>query len=127
MNVSPAYIVERARAEGGITIHPFNGMEPVTGYAVGGYVPSELVQLRDFTPARVAQFIDHYKSTFAERDTYLGVWIAGDFVYLEVSTVYSDFNRATVRAQERHQLYIWDLGAKCEISVHPRYKTHNTG
>lgn len=127
MTVPPEYIVHRARAEGGIIIHPFNGLEPVTGYAVGGYVPSVVIPLWEFTPERVARFIEAYESTFAERDNYLGVWITGDLVYLEVTTVYTEFARAVQRAQWRNQLYIWDFGAKSEISVHPRYKTSQTG
>ena len=101
----------------GITIN-LMGEAPVTRY---GYAPNLDTQtpfkLDHFTPADVLDFIERWHDRLSEPGKYLGSWIQGNSVILDVTEGHDDFSTAFERAWSGHQKSMWDNDIQDEIPV----------
>lgn len=109
---------------GGVTIG-LNGTQPTSGFAFSPYKHWEMRIPQDqFTPAHVTQYITQHQEALREPNNYLGAWVAGNEVWLDVSQVLPDQNQAMQAAQAAGQEAIFDLSTFQEIPVG---RAHGTG
>lgn len=103
---------------GGITIGLNGEPAPGQGYAFAPQKDSEFVTpLASLTPATIDQYISEYFTDLSAPGRYLGAWVDGNDVYLDVTTVEPDFNKAHQMAWDANQLAMWDLGNNAEVPV----------
>jgi hypothetical protein len=117
-----ASIVERVRANGGLSVNMVDGSEPPSGYMVARVgVKAAIVDADDFYdtekgPAALSSFMKDNKAELSGGD-YLGVWhdTDGGKVYLDVSQNVASRSTAIRFGEERNQLSIWDVVEGMEI------------
>lgn len=65
-----------------------------------------------------ADYLEHCFIRFAEKsNTYLGFWINGNELVIDISENISDRDEAIRLGKKREQLCIWDCANKCEIDT----------
>jgi predicted ABC-type ATPase len=116
-------IIERTRANGGLSVNMVDGSEPPDGFMVArtkGVKPA-VVDADEFYdsekgPAALGSFLKDNKDNLTGGD-YLGVWhdTNGGKVYLDVSQNVKDQARAERLGRERDQISIWDVSNMKEI------------
>lgn len=100
--------------EGGFTYQPVTGRSPTKGYALS--VSPEFEEVYDaskITKNDMRRFLDKHSDLFAENpDAYAGGWVDTEEgkVYLDVSIVVSDLERAWSLADKYDQKALYDLG-----------------
>lgn len=118
-------IMERVRANGGLSVNMVDGSEPTTGFMVAkGRQFGRIVKAEDFYdsergPEILYQYMKANKSDLATGKNYLGLWhnTADNQVYLDVSENIQDRERATSAGRERDQISIWDVANFAEIDT----------
>ena len=129
-SVSPdvaSSIVERVRANGGLSVNMLDGSEPPSGYMVArgstrGVKPA-IVDAEEFYdpvrgPAALSSFMKDNRATLTRGD-YLGLWHDQESgkVFLDVSENVKDRGRAERLGRRRDQISIWDVANMKEIST----------
>ena len=124
-NVDPQIaesIIERVRANGGLSVSMVDGSEPPGGFMVARVgVKAAIVEADDFYdadrgPAALSSFLKSNQKELTGGD-YLGVWHDpnGGKVYLDVSENVENQSTAERLGSERNQLSIWDVVEGKEI------------
>lgn len=110
----------RAINGGGFSIYAQSGLEPKTGYAVGGY--ANPLELPDSMHARAAgdqidTYVEQHAQSLQSSDMVLGGWHNTDAhtVVIEPSRVFSDREAAISEGQLRNQISIYDIAGDREI------------
>ncbi len=106
-----------AQSQGGITIG-LDGVPKTDGFAFCPTKETErVVSLASLTPEVVEQFIQQNLAALSAPDNYLGLWVDDGTVYIDVSQVLPDEQRALAIAAANQQLAIFDLRNHREIRV----------
>lgn len=109
-------IVERVRANGGLSVNMIDGSEPTKGYMVAkGGTKGAIMDADEFYdpvkgPEALGSFFKAHKSELTGGD-YLGVWDnkADGKVYLDLSENIMDRSTAISEGRKRDQISIWDV------------------
>jgi hypothetical protein len=117
-------IVERVRANGGLSVNMLDGSEPTKGYMVArGGTTGAIVSADDFYdevkgPEALGDFLVTYQSDLTG-GSYLGLWHnkADGQVYLDVSDNIMDRDAAVAAGKDRNQISIWDVANFEEIET----------
>lgn len=118
-------ILERVKANGGLSVNMVNGSEPQTGYMVAkGTDLGATVSAADFyDPAKgpkiLADYMKKNKSDLGTGKNYLGLWhnTEDGNVYLDVSQNIQSKSEAITAGQLRDQISIWDVVNFAEIQT----------
>jgi hypothetical protein len=100
-------VVHQTLTGRGDTVNIITGERPVTGYAYGlggTYMPREA-----FNRDAVHAFIAEHWPTLTLPGNYLGTWLDGDTVHLDVSRVESDLGTALREAQRLGEYAVYAL------------------
>jgi hypothetical protein len=110
-------IYEKAIEGVGSTIN-LHGESPHTRY---GFAPDLATQtpfpLESFSPADVESFIQRFADRLRDPEKFVGAWLQGDQVILDVTEGHDDFDTAYQRAWDGHQQSLWDGEIDDEIPV----------
>lgn len=117
-------IVERVRANGGLSVDMIDGSEPTKGYMVAkGGTKGAILDADEFYdpvkgPEALGNFLKTYKKDLAG-ESYLGLWHneADGKVYLDVSDNIMDRATAVSEGRKRDQISIWDVANFEEIDT----------
>lgn len=104
-------------SNGGITVG-LDGSQPSSGFAYSPAKSEEsIIPLEQLTPDDFDHYIvDHY-GLLNQPGYYLGAWVDGPYVYLDLSVVNEDRAQAFQGAQGANQHAMYDLGTFEEIPV----------
>lgn len=117
-------ILERVKANGGLSVNMLDGSEPTKGFMVakGGDIGDIVPADKFFDPVEGPKALSSFMK--ANRDTltkgsYLGLWhnTADGNVYLDVSDNILDRATATRAGRDRNQISIWDVANFREIDT----------
>lgn len=109
--------------EAGATVNLNNEGPEHTGYMVGGYAAERTFAYNNGNKAMAAEvvkyIIDRVSDLEADPDLYIGAWLEGGTVYLDLSKHWADSHSdaALADARERGQLAYWDLEFKKSVWV----------
>jgi len=107
----------KAQSGEGATIN-LHGEAPVTRYGFAPDVSTQTpIPLAHFTPGDVLDFIERWHDRLSEPGKFLGSWVNGPNVVLDVSEGHDDFSTAFERAWNGHQKSMWDNEINDEIPV----------
>jgi hypothetical protein len=110
-------VYEQAVSGEGSTIN-LAGEGPETRY---GFAPDLATQtsfaLKTFTPADVESFIHRFGDRLRDSDKFVGAWIQGDEVILDVTEGSNDYQTAYDRAWKGHQKALGDSQVNEELPV----------
>lgn len=118
-------IIERTRANGGLSVSMVDGSEPPGGFMVArtsGVKPAIVEADEFYDPERGPQALGSFLKANKDQLTggdYLGVWHDSDSgkVFLDVSQNVKDRGTAERLGRERDQISIWDVTNMKEIST----------
>lgn len=103
------------RGSGGASVN-MAGQSPVTGYMVGLAGSQIALPLDDFDDGAVAEYLGLYGPLLhVGANTYLGGWVLGDLVYLDVAAQFTDREEAIAAGQKAGQIAIYDVEAGEDI------------
>ena len=109
-------LTDGIRTDAGATVDVNGSAGPASGYMVGVPGYGITLPLSSFTLDDVAAWVTDTRRHIATADaTYLGAWVDGDTVYLDVSQRFNDRGVALIVASQRDELAIWDVAAGAEI------------
>ena len=128
-------VLERVRANGGLSVNMVNGSEPTSGFMVAkGAKFADKVEAVDFYdpikgPKILSDFMKRFKSDLATGKNYLGLWHNKEDgkVYLDVSENIQDRERARTLGAKRDQISIWDVANFAEIETGGTGNVEKTG
>lgn len=117
-------IIERVRANGGLSVNMLDGSEPTKGYMVArGGTAGAIVSADDFYdpvkgPEALGDFLVTYQADLTG-GSYLGLWHNKEDgqVYLDVSDNIMDRDAAVAAGKDRNQISIWDVANFEEIET----------
>lgn len=109
---------------GGASYNLMDGdFNPKTGYMVAKPGTEVIVELGNdwdvynITKA-VKMFIkDHIRDILSSDQNYIGSWISGGKLYLDISLRYTDRNIAILRGEQFNQLAIWDCEKRETVNL----------
>lgn len=116
-------IVERVRANGGLSVNMVDGSEPTKGYmvAMGGTKGAIMDADEFYDPVRGPEALGSFMKSNRElsEGSYLGLWHnqADGKVYLDVSENIMDRATAIDAGRKRDQISIWDVANFEEIDT----------
>jgi hypothetical protein len=118
-------ILDRVKANGGLSVNMVNGSEPTSGYMVAkGTEYGKTVSAEDFYdpekgPKILADYMKDNKADLATGKNYLGLWhnTEDGKVYLDVSENILDKGAAITAGQSRDQISIWDVANFAEVQT----------
>jgi len=118
-------ILERVKANGGLSVNMVNGSEPTSGYMVAkGTEYGKTVSAEDFYdpqkgPKILADYMKEHKEDLGTGKNYLGLWhnTEDGKVYLDVSENILDRGAAITAGQSRDQISIWDVANFAEVQT----------
>lgn len=118
-------IVDRVRANGGLSVKMVDGSEPTSGYMVAkGGSKGAILDADDFYdpvkgPKALGDFMKQYKRDLGSGKSYLGLWHNKEDgkVYLDVSDNITDRAKAVSAGKRRNQISIWDVANFAEIAT----------
>jgi hypothetical protein len=110
-------VLEKVRANGGLSVNMLSGNEPAAGYMVakgadlGGIVSADDFYDETKIQGIISDYFKKNKSELSGSDNYLGIWhnTEDGQVYLDVSQNILDRTEAIVAGQIRDQISIWDV------------------
>ena len=109
-------LTDGVRSNGGATVDVNGSAGPTSGFMVGVPGYGTTLPLASFTLDDVAEWVTNTRRRIAAADaTYLGAWVDGETVYLDVSQRFNDRGVALITASQREELAIWDIAAGAEI------------
>lgn len=101
--------VELTKKNGGVTIS-LKGDIPTRGYAFAPSKTTErVVPQEKFNSKSLGAFINDNKALLNQPNAHLGVWVDEGKVYMDVSIVVDDFNKAMLQSEKAEQLAIFNL------------------
>ena len=114
-------IQQFTREWGGLSISMVDGSMPTTGYMVAK--PSSFGKVVDeadfFDPVKgpkiLSQYMREQRADLATGKNYLGTWLNGGKIFLDVSENISDVGKATRLGRERDKIAIWDVANQREV------------
>lgn len=117
-------ILERVKANGGLSVNMLDGSEPTKGFMVakggdiGDIVPADKFFDPVEGPKALSSFMKQNRDTLT-KGSYLGLWhnTADGNVYLDVSDNIIDRATATRAGRDRNQISIWDVANFKEIDT----------
>ena len=120
-----ASVLERVKANGGLSVNMVDGSEPTSGYMVAkGGTKGTILEAEEFFdpakgPAALSAFVKEYRADLGSGKSYLGLWhnTADGKVYLDVSDNIMDRDRAVRAGKRRNQISIWDVANFQEIQT----------
>lgn len=105
-----AELVADAKA-GGFTFDPRTGARPGRGFAFSEHPEIEtIVPVSEFSEQHLADFINRNAHLLEDPEHFIGAWLDGDNVYLDISTIVDDLDEALRRGYAAKQLAVFDLG-----------------
>ena len=111
-------VVEDTLKDGGLTIKPFTGEKPASGYMVALQGFELQVPVSEFFTGVVADYIgEHAQKLMANPSLCLGTWVNEGTVYLDLSENIQSRDKALELGRERHQLAIFNLETFEEVVV----------
>jgi len=118
-------ILDRVKANGGLSVNMVNGSEPTSGYMVAkGTEYGKTVSAEDFYdpekgPKILADYMKDNKADLGTGKNYLGLWhnTEDGKVYLDVSENILDRGAAITAGQSRDQISIWDVANFAEVQT----------
>jgi hypothetical protein len=118
-------ILERVKANGGLSVNMVDGSEPTSGYMVAkGSQYGSIASEADFYdpvkgPKILADYMKKNKSDLATGKNYLGLWHNKDDgqVYLDISENIQNVDTARTLGAQRDQISIWDVANFAEIET----------
>ncbi len=110
LNIAAA-ILDHTLEDGGGTFDTKGIEQGLTeGYVVGGIVDNLILPLkaqRSYLIHAIAKFL-YRVPTIGDKKPYVGTWIDGDKIYLDLSELTMDKYKAISLANERNELAIYD-------------------
>ena len=106
--------------DGGFTVDPRTGKDVTSGFAVATDPKlSKEIDAKDVTGKTIQNYVNANKSALAGEGKMVGGWHDPDTgkVWLDVSTVTPDKNKAVKLAQDANQIAIFDLGSGKSINT----------
>lgn len=100
--------------EGGFTTNK-NGQSPQDGYMCGGFGAELKVRVDLFNLNQFQSYIDSVELTDAD---YIGGWIDGDYIYLDVSRNFLRLSDAMFWADTLNEKAVWDISNGIAIANH---------
>ena len=101
-----------------LTTGDFN---PNKGYFVSDEDNEVIISLEDFSNDPNKYVIDFIRTNIdkilLDSNTYIGGWINGDEVYLDISRIYYTIETAIQSARKNHQLAIFNNAVKQVITI----------
>lgn len=118
-------ILDRVKANGGLSVNMVNGSEPTSGYMVAkGTEYGKTVSAEDFYdsekgPKILADYMKDNKADLGTGKNYLGLWhnTEDGKVYLDVSQNILSRTEAISAGQSRDQISIWDVANFAEVQT----------
>ena len=111
-------MVEDTLANGGLTIKPFTGEKPASGYMVALQGYELQVPVSEFFTGVVADYIgEHAQKLMSNPVLCLGTWVNEGTVYLDLSENIASREKALELGKERNQLAIFNLETFEEVTV----------
>ena len=108
---------------GGATVSTVTGEVPTSGYAVSLPGHEVTFPVNGWHLAGYEWLVINYQNVHSEAlstpGNYLGAWVSGDTLYLDVSTIIAERSDAIAAGHARAQLAIFDLGKGEEITLTP--------
>lgn len=119
-----ASILERVKANGGLSVNMLDGSEPTSGFMVakggdiGDIVPADKFFDPVEGPKALGSFLKANRDTLT-KGSYLGLWhnTEDGNVYLDVSDNILDRGTAERAGRDRNQISIWDVANFQEINT----------
>ena len=119
-----ASILERVKANGGLSVNMLDGSEPTSGFMVAkGGTKGAIVDASEFFDPQggadsLSSFLKTYRTSLT-KGSYLGLWHnTGDGkVYLDVSDNIQDRQKAITAGKRRNQISIWDVANFEEVNT----------
>ena len=111
-------VVEATLKNGGLTIKPFTGEKPDSGYMVALEGFELKVPVAEFFTGVVADYIgEHAKALMDNSSLCLGTWVNEGTVYLDLSENVPNREKALELGRERNQLAVFNLETFEEVVV----------
>ena len=110
--------------EGGLSAN-YIGRAPKTGYMVGGVVPSRTVDAaagRAAISSVIREFYSENRAVLKRPGTYLGTWVDGGKVYIDISQRTGTKKRALELGRARGELAVYDVARGESVDV-PEVRT----
>ena len=106
-------LYRRTLEAGGFTYNPIHDDSPEAGYALSIYPEAEkALNVADLSVEVIFQYLVSNRARFEDPETYVGGWFDREngIVYLDISVVVRDLERAMRLAKKHNQEGIYDLG-----------------
>lgn len=103
-------------ANGGVT-EALNGARPFFGYAYALDCCEERMAAARFNAHALADYVRRHKSELTRPGRYLGAWLDGEDVYLDVSRVSLDKEDAMTQAARYGQESVYDVETRLTLTV----------
>jgi hypothetical protein len=118
-------ILDRVKANGGLSVNMVDGSEPTSGYMVAkGTEYGKTVSADDFYdpekgPKILADYMKENKADLGTGKNYLGLWhnTEDGNVYLDISENIQSRSEAISAGQARDQISIWDVANFAEVQT----------
>lgn len=111
-------VVEDTLKDGGLTVKPFTGEKPASGYMVALQGYELKVPVSEFFTGVVADYIgQHAQKLMANPALCVGTWLNEGSVYLDLSENIPNREQALELGKERGQLAIFNLADMEEVTI----------
>jgi len=109
--------VQAIATSGGFSVQPVTGEVPGSGFMVAIFKGVERVVTRaEFSGQLVADFVGQHAALFqAAENAFLGGWLDGGQVYLDVSVNVPTLEAALELGREHDQLAVYDVASGTSI------------
>lgn len=105
----PGALVSQAR-DGGFTISAVGGKAPTDGFQVSPYGDRERkVSVSTLSDRDIERYVSDNADLLAKKNHYLGGWLDGDTVYLDVSVNARTIQHAEELGKPSNQIAAWDV------------------
>lgn len=104
-------LLEQLKNNGGFSYNINTHDSPTSGYMVSLQGCEEVYYSEDITEDTIPGYITRYAKQLLIPGSYLGGWVDGETVYLDVSINIDDLQDALALARDNDQLAIFDLQA----------------
>ena len=110
-------LLEELNPDGGFSVNLISGKRPDSGFMVSIAGCERVYDLVDVDAAALVNYIDEFKPVLERPGLFLGAWVNGCLVYLDVSINVENRDKALEIGRDNNQLAIYDLAANESISV----------
>ena len=109
--ITAAQLINKLNTEGGFSYNVIDGSIPGAGYMVSIPGAEAVRRLSDITELTIKRYTEEHAQQLAIPGAYLGGWVNGCNVYLDVSINVESLAAALSLAREYRQLAIYDLSS----------------